>query len=112
MIDSSLVFGFLGGADRFDCLLTLAADELAAMPEGKIIFPVMRQVGLEVKFNSPREMVDAILDRFHELRLWDYELRRVNGTCQVYDPVSGHLLEETADLEIVKRKYGNALKEV
>ncbi|MBW1953716.1 MAG: hypothetical protein JRI66_11660, partial [Deltaproteobacteria bacterium] len=71
-----------------------------------------RQVGLEVKFNSPREMVDAILDRFHELRLWDYELRRVNGTCQVYDPVSGHLLEETADLEIVKRKYGNALKEV
>lgn len=98
-----MIAAFLGGVDKLDCLLSRAADELARR---KLVpFPLMGTFEVKPRCDS-WELVDNLLERFHQLGFWTYPCRRVDGKYQVYDPVTRHLLEEAESLDYLREKYG------
>ena len=107
----SLFFSMFGGPDKLDCWLNRSADELAAM--GPVPAALALPLPMQTIVMKPKEMLDMLLDNLHDLRVWEYELRKNGEVARVYDLTSGHLLEE-ADLELLpalQEKYGDNLRE-
>ncbi|MBM4286894.1 MAG: hypothetical protein FJ135_01880 [Deltaproteobacteria bacterium] len=111
----SLFFTMFGGPEKMDCWLSQGADALAQGSPAPLhlvkafqAFPNIREVS-----QNPREALDFLLDRLHELHVWDYRLERQGDALRVFDEILGCLLEEAPaeSLETIRARYGANLKE-
>lgn len=103
-------FRVFGGPDKMDCWLSRVADEMAkAKPWGVVsqLPPHFQNL-----LSEPKAILDSLIDRLHELRVWEYELRKENGLLKIFDRTSGHLIEEGSaeQMEALRAKYRANLK--
>lgn len=98
----SIFFSMFGGAQRLDCIITMAANEPThALPSFQL--PAFFQ-GLA---SNPRDLVDLLLDQLHDLGVWEYQLECDGGSVRVIDTVTGHVIEERSSeaMATLKAKY-------
>jgi len=122
----SIFFSLFGGPAQLDVWLTGIADVLAdtgnqrtrPLPSPMADIPMAWQSWM----HRPREVVDMLLERLHDLSVWGYTvkiIRRGQGfQAMVVDQTSGHLMEaaEGSDLDSLTKslaeKYGPNLEVV
>jgi hypothetical protein len=120
----SIFFSLFGGPAKLDLWLTGIADALAdAGNPGTRLLP-LNVAAIPVAWQSwmhrPREVVDMLLERLHDLSVWGYMVKIVRRgkvfRAMVLDQTSGHLMEvaEGFDLEgltqTLAEKYGPNLQ--
>lgn len=107
-----LIAALFGGREKLDCWLTQAADQLSDPEKAK---PATLPVTLPEKFQDlmrrPREVIDGLLEKLHELNTWGYRVRVQRGLAAVTDDLTGHLVEvvpvNTLDeVQELVEKYG------
>lgn len=107
----SLFFSLFGGPDKLDCWLNRSADELASM--GPVPTAIALSLPMQTLALHPKEVLDTLLEKLHDLKVWEYDLKIEPGLLRVYDRTSGHLVEE-ADIDllpVLRAKYGDNIKE-
>jgi hypothetical protein len=107
----SVLFSMFGGIEKFDCWLTQIAETLADVNNPRVkpikldekMFPPMVQ-GL---MRRPHEVVDGFLEMLEGINTWEYKIKGNGGLSQVIDMVSGHVIEEGNESELIKKYEGN-----
>jgi len=122
----SIFFSLFGGPAQLDAWLTGIADALADAGNPGTRPLLLPLADIPVAFQSwmhrPREVVDMLLERLHDLSVWGYTVKIIRREkvfqAMVMDQTSGHLLEaaEGFDLDALTQslaeKYGPNLEVV
>jgi hypothetical protein len=112
MESEHLIGALFGGLEKLDCWLTKAADQLADREKAK---PATLPVTLPEKFQElmrrPKEAIDGLLEKLHELHTWEYGVRVQGGLARVTDNLTGHVVEavpvnSTDEIQGLVEKYG------
>ncbi|MDD5640420.1 MAG: hypothetical protein PHX53_02140 [Syntrophales bacterium] len=112
MEQENLIGALFGGLDKLDCWLTKAADQLADPDKAK---PATLPVAIPESFRNlmqrPREVIDGLLEKLHELNTWGYGVRVKGGRAEVTDNLSGHVVETVRinspeEIQALVEKYG------
>jgi len=107
-----LIAALFGGPEKLDCWLTQAADHLA---DPEIAEPTALPVAIPERFKDlmrrPREVIDGLLEKLHELNTWKYGVRVQGGLAEVTDDLTGHVVEMVPvkapeEIEELVKKYG------
>jgi len=113
MNHESLIAVLFGGREKLDCWLSKTADQLAnpeiATPAA--IPGTMIPESFQALMLRPREVIDGLLSKLHELHTWGYAVRVQGGLATVIDDLTGHVLETREingepEIEALKEKYG------
>jgi len=100
---AGLLFSMHGGAVGFDLWLTKTANFLASqnhVPAG--FAPMVSQFS---GGEGPLGMIDNLLILLDQANIWKYKIQEVDGKVQVIDEISGHVVEESSDLQTITEKY-------
>ena len=106
----SIFFSLFGGPAKLDLWLTRIADELAdaGNPRTRPLPLPMADIPVALQqswMHRPREVVDMLLERLHDLSVWGYTVQIFRRgkvfQAMVVDQSSGHLMEvaEGSELE-------------
>ncbi|MDD5640032.1 MAG: hypothetical protein PHX53_00170 [Syntrophales bacterium] len=107
-----LIAALFGGREKLDCWLTQAADHLA---DPEIAEPTALPVAIPERFRDlmrrPREVIDGLLEKLHELNTWGYGVRVQGGLATVTDDLTGHVVETVPvntpeEVQALAEKYG------
>jgi len=91
-----LIAALFGGREKLDCWLTMAADQLADPEKAKpATLPVAIPESFQALMQRPREVIDGLLEKLHELNTWGYGVRVQGGLAEVIDNLTGHVIETT-----------------
>jgi len=112
MEHENLIAVLFGGPEKLDCWLTKTADQLTDPEKTK---PATLPVTLPEKFQElmrrPREVIDGLLEKLHELNTWGYGVRVQGGLAEVTDDLTGHMIEvvpvnSPVEIQELVKKYG------
>jgi len=108
-----LIAALFGGPEKLDCWLTKAADQLADPDEAKpaAIPTSMVPESFQALMMRPREVIDGLLEKLHELHTWEYRVRVQDGRAEVTDALTGHVIETVPvnspdEIQKLVEKYG------
>ncbi|MFZ5451457.1 MAG: hypothetical protein ACOZF2_06260 [Thermodesulfobacteriota bacterium] len=108
----SLIAVLFGGPEKLDCWLTKAADHLADPEKAKpATLPVAIPQNFQELMRRPKEAIDRLLEKLHELSTWGYVVRVQGGQAEVTDALTGHVVEVVPvnapeEIEELVKKYG------
>ncbi len=98
----SIFFSMFGGAQRLDCIITMAANE-----PNQTLPSFQLPEFLHGLASKPTDLVDLLLDQLHGLGVWEYRLESDEKSVRVIDTVTGHIIEEKSSEAItaLQKKY-------
>jgi len=112
MEPEQLIGALFGGRKKLDCWLTKAADQLADPEKAKpATLPVAIPKNFQELMRRPKEAIDGLLEKLHELHTWGYGVRVQGGLAEVTDDLTGHMVELVpvngpVEIQELVKKYG------
>jgi hypothetical protein len=113
MEQDHLIAALFGGPEKLDCWLTKTADRLAdpRIAKPTVIPAAVVPASFQALMRHPREVIDGLLEKLHELNTWEYGVRVQDGRAEVTDDLTGHVVEvvrvnTSEEIEELVKKYG------
>jgi len=112
MDSEHMIAALFGGREKLDCWLTKTADQLADLEKAKpAALPVAIPESFRDLMRRPREVIDGLLEKLHELHTWGYVVRVQGGLAEVTDDLTGHMVEVVPvnspdEIQDLVEKYG------